>query len=261
MSYYICDYSLDGPDAVVELNQSQYLSLQEGLKTIEEFANAIDYFSLVDYGVRLFLEKENIIQTKEYGSFIVLNGLFANWLNAYYMWKCYMRHIMNSTFDSIQSRFNKSSIEYRLAGELRNYITHHSFAISAISYDVLHEKPYYFVKAADLLKDEKINSDLKEHLQKEEDCRIDSMQLTKLFYKDFCLIEKEILETLYKRVCEKIKIIDTIRPKTFLNYFNIFLKADGKKDIPFAIIPLGLSKLSDVKKLFVEEQIELRLTD
>ena len=250
--FFITDLSIEH-NSKQQITRSQFLDIKAAIATIKDFANMIDYYSLIDYNVQLFLEKENIIQTREYRNFVILNGLFANWLNGYYMWKCNMQHMMGEDYKNKQQQYNEQYIEYKLAGEIRNYITHQSFAISTITYDIINERTYYYIKAEDLLADKKeMCARSKEWLKKDEHQKIDSMQLTRSFYRIFRMIEKELMEKILKKVHEKMEIITNCIPRDFRNYYNVYVQSENES-IAMMVIPITLSKLSEIKSLFEQE--------
>ena len=110
-----------------EINEADYELLKTNAEQLSHFSEEIDYYRMVQLNYQQFVSLQGKIKVRSYDNLVILNTVFDNYLNSYYVWKSYHnKYDPKSTddFTVLQKRYREKFPEYMLFDALRNVAIH-----------------------------------------------------------------------------------------------------------------------------------------
>lgn len=141
---YRCEYvKLGGEVHSKSISEAQYGEIKIATQQLQEFTSEMDYFCMVVDNIEDYLRECSFDRNDTKDKFIQGNRYLANWLNSFYMWIEYHERHMKAQFANLKKKYYDQYSAYRMAYNLRKYMTHCSLAFTKSVYDVIHETMYF----------------------------------------------------------------------------------------------------------------------
>lgn len=224
----------DGKEIIVSnaITEDKFAAIRSAITHVRQFLNETDHYITVLKDAEDFLSFVNGKSFKEEDTkFIQMNRYFSNYLNAFYTWKCFHHHqnswYLKDQFEEICFSYQKKSMVYGIANQLRNYSTHNGFAINKLIFDVIAEKMYYMVAPqffeSVLGKSSKASRKLKQYLGNIWSAGLDARQFTLEFIAMFKEFQAKIWERAATKIQEEITFLLNFVPSNPPDCYNTYI--------------------------------------
>lgn len=231
-------YPMDGTAQVCrsQISDEQYQEIKRMTQVLIASMHEMDYFIIVADNIEDFLNDCRINGIEIEKNFARANRYLLNWLSSFYAWIEYHEKNFKTLFTDLKKKYYDRSFSYRLAYNLRKYMTHHSLAITEISFDGINEKQSIHIIPANILETENgaLQAGVRRELQKmmANNEHIDAVDLTKSFIKVFKSFQKDIWRSQEEEISTALNYLLQFVPLTPPDCYNCAIIASDHTYFP-----------------------------
>ena len=227
----------------------QYEKLNQATQTLITAMNEMDYCFIVLDSIKDFLSDCATNGVGFEKNFIRANRYLLNWLNSFYTWIEYHENNFKFVFSNLKKKYYEQSFSYRLAYNLRKYVTHCALVITQFSYDVINGTQNIQIFPSDILETEKgtLQASVRRELQERvaNNISIDVVNLTRDFMEVFKNFQKDIWSSQESVICKALNYISQFVPLTSPYCYNCVIISDDRSKC----FPIGQILEKYIKKV------------
>lgn len=157
--YYIEDISITRqPKPLIIITKSDFDQLASCHQYLLDISTSVlEYHFVCENAITVIQECHQLSAGTHAGlDFIPINRHLMNLLNSFYSWIQHNERYSKDIFPKMKKQYHENFFEYRLAYNLRKFVTHNSYCVTKINTDILKEKAHYLIMPETILSE--INS-------------------------------------------------------------------------------------------------------